>query len=306
MEPLRVILNPAAKGGKGARLRGAVEAGLQARGIPFHLTPTEAVGHARELASKASLQGAARLLVVGGDGTIHEVANGLLEVDSAPPTLAVVPVGTGNDFFRMIGCPQGLEPALDLLRTGTEKLLDVGVVRFGTQEAHFVNLLGIGLDVEVLRRRGRFARLPGILQYMAALLAALASFRSFPVRISLEGQREISGPTILAGLTLGPSIGGGFQISPEATPFDGFFDFFFVEPLGPGKILRYIPKVLRGTHGEVSEFHARRAREVRMCRADQKPFLFELDGELMPVPVTALDVTICPAVLPVLVQGRSE
>lgn len=302
MSQLNVILNPAARGGRGGKIRPRVEAALRSRGIDFELVPTQGPGHAFEVAQKLSGRGGDRLLVVGGDGTIHEVVNGLLQTDGPSPALAVLPVGTGNDFFRMIGSPPDLPSVLDLLEDGIERKMDVGRVRYGGREARFVNLLGIGLDVEVLKHRSGFSIFSGLPQYMAGLLAALVRFRSFPIQVDiLDPNETISGPTLLSGVTVGPSIGGGFHICPEASPFDGLLDLFFVEPLGLGSILRYIPRVLRGTHSNIPEFHSRKVRQIRIFRPGGEPFFFEMDGELMPTPVTALDIDVCTEALPVLV-----
>ena len=303
---LRVILNPAASGGRGARIRREVEAELGARGIPFTLVSTEAPGHAKILAGEAAREGVPRILAVGGDGTIHEVACGLLESGLDPPPLAVVPVGTGNDFFRMVGALPGLRHAMDTLESGVPQAFDVGRVRFDGGSSYFVNLLGVGVDVEVLRRREKFKKLKGLPQYLAALASALVSFRPQPFRVSHwstegDGAKEIiEDRTILMTVTVGPSIGGGFLVSPEASPEDGLLDLFFVEAAGLLKIARYIPKVIRGTFKNVPEIHTGRLIGATVERPDQSPFSFELDGERMPDPVTKLEIEVCPGRLKVL------
>ncbi len=300
--PLSVVLNPAASGGRGKRLRAAVEQELRGRGIPFTLTATRGPGHAWELAREASRLGTELLLVVGGDGTIHEVANGVLEEGVHPPALAVVPVGTGNDFYRIVGAPRRLDSAIALVTEGEVAWVDVGAVQYHGRLLHFVNLMGVGLDVDVLRRRWGFSRLSGLPQYLAALVATLCSFRPTSLRVELgEDGEYFSGPALVAGLTVGPSLGGGFMISPEASPEDGLLDFFLVEPLGAVKIARYIPRVIRGTHVGLPEFHLGRVRGARFSRSDGEPFFFELDGELMANPVTELEVGVRAKALPVVV-----
>lgn len=281
-----------------------MEDGLRQRRIPFALYPTEGPGHARELAAGLARDGVKRILVVGGDGTVHEVANGILSEDAPRPALAVAPTGTGNDFYRMVGAPRSLGAALDLLQTGVVEYMDVGRVRFGGRETHFVNLLGVGLDVEVLRGRARFRRLPGLLQYLGALLAALVAFRGFGVEVDLGALAPpFSGSTLFSGLTLGPSVGGGFLISPGASPHDGLFDFFLVEPLTAVKVARYLPRVIRGTHEGIPEFHLRKVVSARFARTDGEPLFFELDGEVMPDPITELEAEVRPGMLPVIVPG---
>jgi YegS/Rv2252/BmrU family lipid kinase len=304
--PVKVIVNPAASGGAGARVRARVEAELTHRRIPFSLVQTGAPGHAKAIAQEAMRDRCPRILVVGGDGTIHEVANGLLEGDGQPPPLGVVPVGTGNDFFRMVGSSRGVSEALDVLEEGVVQAFDVGRVRFGGDTRFFVNLLGIGVDVEVLLRRERFRRLQGLPQYLAALASALVSFRPAAYRVTYwdesgDGKREtIEDRTILTTVTVGPSVGGGFLISPEASPSDGLLDLFFVEAIGLFKIARYVPMVIRGTHENVPELRTGRLTGAAIERPDGCPFFFELDGERMPDPVRKLEIEVCPGRLLVL------
>ncbi|MFO8175178.1 MAG: hypothetical protein R6T96_12905, partial [Longimicrobiales bacterium] len=217
----------------------------------------------------------------------------------------VLPVGTGNDFFRMVGSARTLDAALDTLLHGEVRRFEVGLARFDSGSCHFVNLLGVGLDVEVLRRRSEFPRLAGLPQYLAALAAAVVSFRPCPLRVEfVEEGRIREGPVMLAILTVGPSIGGGFLLSPGASPFDGFLDFCSVDPVGLGKVARYVPRVIRGTHARLPEFHFSRVRHLRLSRTDGHPFFFELDGELMPDQTTILDVEIRPGVLLVVMPGK--
>jgi len=274
--------------------------------MPFTLIPTEAQGHAKALAGAAAREGAPRILAVGGDGTIHEVANGLLGSGVDPPPMAVVPVGTGNDFFRMVGGSPGLHQAMDTFESGVVHAFDVGQVRFEGGSSFFVNLLGVGVDVELLRRREKFKRLKGLPQYLAALASALVSYRPQPFRVSYwsthgAGAKEIiEDRTILTTVTVGPSIGGGFLVSPEASPQDGLLDLFFVEAASLLKIARYVPKVIRGTFKDVPEIHTGKLIGATVERPDRTPFFFELDGERMPEPVTKLEIEVCPGRLKVL------
>lgn len=302
-----VILNPAASGGRGARLQAPLHEGLKSRGIAHELEITDGPGHAWELARQAVSDGSRRILVVGGDGTVHEVANGILEGGDPEVRLSVLPVGTGNDFFRMVGPSRNLEDALDTLDEGRVRTFEVGSVRYDGGSRHFVNLLGVGLDVEVLRRRSEFRRLSGLPQYLAALAATVISFRPSPFLVEfVEEERTLEGPVMLALVTVGPSIGGGFLISPEASPYDGLLDFCSVDPLGLGKVARYVPRVIRGTHQGIPEFHLKRVRHLRLRRPDGKPFFFELDGELMPKETTFLDVRVRPEALSVMTQVGTE
>jgi YegS/Rv2252/BmrU family lipid kinase len=307
-EHLTVILNPAASGGRGGRLRSKVERALTSRRLSFDLHPSEAPGHARVLAGEAAARGTGLILVVGGDGTIHEVANGILGGAPPPPPVAVAPVGTGNDFFRMLSS-RNLEESLDSILGGETRMFDVGLVRHGNADSYFVNLLGVGLDVEVLRRRAAFPRLRGLPQYLAGLFSALASFRPLSLRVTVHDDAEgqaVEGRTLLTAVTVGPSVGGGFLLNPDASPEDGLLDLFFVKPLGILKLARYIPKVIRGTHQGVPELLQRQLEGATIARSDGEAFFFEMDGELMDEPVTSLDFRVVPGLLPVRVPRSAE
>ena len=309
--PVRVVLNPASSSGKAGRLRGRIEAFLRERSIAYDFHATRGPGHAVELAADAADDGVRTLVAVGGDGTVHEIARGLLEPRGGTavggagnpddlPTVAVVPVGTGNDFYRMVGTSGEPEEALRVLENGRRRLFDVGLARWDGGSSPFVNLLGVGVDVEVLRRREGVRRLRGLAQYLTALLAALVRYRPLPVRIDIDGGERIEGPSHLAAVTVGPSAGGGFLLNPGATPDDGRLDLCFVQALSYLEVARYLPLVVRGKHEDLDVVRLRRFRRARIERPDGGPLDFELDGELMDRPVSWLEISVVPRSLPVL------
>ncbi len=303
-EPLHVILNPACQHGAASRLTPRVEKWLESRSLSYRLLRTEGPGHAAELAQAAMEAGVERLLVVGGDGTIHEVANGLLGVEGRLPAVAVVPLGTGNDFYRMVGVSSKLEDALDALDSGEERSFEVGLARWQGGSRYFVNLFGVGIDAEVLRRRAGFARLPGQLQYLASLVTAVVGFRPPQMRITLAEGEVIEEPTMLATVTVGPSIGGGFMVAPAADPLDGLLDLCFVRALSYLQIARIVPRVIRGTHGSLDTVRLRPVERARFEAAEGQAFPFQLDGELFNEEVPWIEVEVRAASLRVLVPGK--
>ncbi len=312
LQPVQVIANPHSAGGRGGRVLPQLERRMEEEGLEFSVARTEAPGHARSLARAAAEEGVGRLLVVGGDGTIHEVASGLLRGREAAhassgaglPAIAVLPVGTGNDFHRMVRSSKGIDAAVRLLREGVPRSFEVGVARWEGGQDSFVNLLGVGVDVEVLRWRPTFSRLPGLLQYLGALVGALGTYRAIPLHITLldgKGESEVvEAPVLLSALTVGPSIGGGFLLSPEARPDDGLLDLFLVEKLGLLKVARYLPGVLRGRLGNRPEVHRKQVAALRIRTSDDRPFFFELDGEVMTEETHFLDVEVRPGQLRIL------
>lgn len=311
-DPVCVVVNPAAAGGRGRRAgRRVLE--VLAGAVPFQAHFTEGPGHASRLAAEAAAEGASRVLAVGGDGTVHEVAAGLLATEREPLPLAVHPVGTGNDFFRMTGGGRRPEDARAVLQDGVVERFDVGRVQWDGGERTFVNLLGVGVDVDVLRRRAKYVRLPGLAQYLAAFLDAVAGFRPPNVQVDAKsaspgeaGGVRVSGPATLAAITVGPSIGGGFMINPTARASDGRLDLCHVRALKWREVAGLVPRVIRGTHGRSKQVTLGRLEEAVVRAADGEPIHFELDGELVPTPARELRVRVMPGVLPVLVPPRVD
>lgn len=310
--PVYVVVNPTSAGGRGRKAGRRILEAI-AGSFPVRVRFTKSPGHASRLAADAVAGGASRVLVVGGDGTVHEVAAGLLRSgrDELPP-VAVHPVGTGNDFFRMTRGGRRPEDALALLRDGVVERFDVGRVRWEGGERTFVNLLGLGVDVDVLRRRSKYARLPGLAQYLVAFLDAVAGFRPPDVRIDAKGgasgnggNATLSGPVTLATITVGPSIGGGFMISPEARASDGQLDLCRVAALNWRQAVGLAPRAIRGTHGASEHVTLGRLVEAVVRPADAEPIHFELDGELVPTPARELRIQVMPGALPVLVPARA-
>jgi diacylglycerol kinase (ATP) len=295
------VANPNAGGGKGRARLAALEGALREAGFEPTLSQTQGPGHARRLTREWTSAGRgapAPLVVVGGDGTLHEVVNGLRDSGFPPGyPVALLPLGTGNDFHRALRSGGGIDELIQSLRVGATRTVDVGEVRFEGGDAAFVNLLGVGIDVAVLERRSAFARLPGLLQYGAALFSARKSFRAPELRIEVDGRPWREGPTLLAAVTVGPSIGGGFLLSPDARIDDGHLDLFHAEPLNLTELLRHLPGVIRGTLGTTHRVRRARLTEARLESADHEPLAFELDGELMPSTSPWLEIKILPRAL---------
>ncbi len=309
-----MIANPKSGNGKGERVIPRLEQALKARRIDFLLHRTAAPGHARQLAQDA-LGGAAQILVVGGDGTIHEVADGLLNASAARgggadlPPLAILPVGTGNDFFRMVHSSGGISQAVDALENGVPRWFEVGEARWDNVRRHFVNLIGVGVDAEVLRRRSAFSKLPGILQYLGALGIALLRYRPVPLKVTVRSQEEeplvLDDPVLLSAVTVGPSVGGGFMLSPKATPDDGLLDLFHVGRLGALKVLRYLPGILRGAERDHPEISRLQGTHIHFQRMDDGALSLNLDGELVETLTPSVEIRVRSACLQILEPPES-
>jgi diacylglycerol kinase (ATP) len=302
---MRIILNPAARHGAGGRLRSTIERALDRAGLAFDVVQTEGPGHATELARDAAHAGCRTIVAAGGDGTVHEVANGILTSDRASDAaLGLIPIGTGNDFVKMIPGARTRELALATLTHGTVAAFDVGRARWQGRTEYFMNALGTGIDVEVVRRMRRTRFVPGGVLYVAAVLRALVHYRPQPVRIDIDGE-PIEQRIMLLAVANGTCIGGTFQICPTARADDGLFDVCLVGELPIVGNVRLIPRVIRGTHAGYAAVTSRRGRAIRLSSRAAGPLFFQLDGELRELADgrTGVEVEVQPARLNVIHDG---
>ena len=273
-----VILNPTAGRGAAARAWPGVRAVLEGAGARVELAETARHGHAVELAEAAARAGWPAVVAVGGDGTVHEVANGLLRASDGGATtaaLGIVPVGSGNDFALLAGLPRDAAGAARAIVSGAERRVDVG--RVG--DRWFTNGVGVGLDARVAVEANRNRRLRGIGIYLWALARVLGSFRPPVVRVEIDGAEVMERPLTLVTVGNGGRHGGGFWICPAAKIDDGLLDVCVCDGLGTLQILRFLPMTLRGTHVGASCVHMRTARRVRI--SSDTPLPVHADGEIL-------------------------
>jgi diacylglycerol kinase (ATP) len=297
---IHVVLNPIAGAGHGRKLRPEIERELAARGLDYRIVETTAPGDAVRIAREFGEAGAAVVAAAGGDGTVHEVANGLLQLPAAGrPALAVLPVGTGNDFIKLLSSGKDRQRAYDLLAGPGRRRFDVGFASWDGGSEYFVNSAGTGIDVEVVRQiDGR--RLPGMLGYLLGLFRALVHYRPLPLRVTADGEEQRF-DAMIAAVSNGVCIGGGFYVSPAARPDDGHFDVCIVDRLNLRQIASVLPKVIRGAHAGHPRVHMRLARAVELQVMSDRPLFFQLDGELREPPGSrALRIEIRPGELTVV------
>jgi diacylglycerol kinase (ATP) len=297
-----VILNPWSGRGRGAKARAAVERGLRESGRPFELVETTGPGHATGLARDAASSGITRIIVAGGDGAIHEAVNGLMQVPLADDgatraALGVIPLGTGNDFAKLVGVYK-LPPEVAALRTmrAGEDRFDLGRVA----GEYFDNIMGVGFDAEVVRHSNRIRRLKGVAVYLAAIYRTFLTFRAPVLHVGSLEHTE-SGAMMMLGACIGVCGGGAFYLAPQADPRDGLLDVCLIRKVGLATFLSAVPKVMKGTHTALDEVSLFQTRAVTIRSADRRPLLLQLDGELRDSGQTEVEVTIVPRCLRVLV-----
>jgi YegS/Rv2252/BmrU family lipid kinase len=219
------IVNPVAGKGQAVRVWERVRAGLPSL-EPWHCVLTQYAGHARELASTATARGYERVVAVGGDGTVYEVANGLAGTET---TLGIIPAGTGNDTAGNLGVPFDPIAAASLAAQGTARHIDLGEIRTAQSTSYFVNVAGFGFDAEVAWRVNRMPRkfVGGTVPYVIGVLETLWQYRAPLMRISVD-QQTFERRVFLVAVANNPSYGGGMRIAPNARCDDGLFDLCLV------------------------------------------------------------------------------
>jgi diacylglycerol kinase (ATP) len=299
VEPARylVILNPAAGRGSAARAARSIRAVLDGAGARYEVAETQAPGHGTELARRAAADGGwTAVVAAGGDGTVHEVANGLLREAGGAATLplGIVPVGSGNDFAKLVGAPADAAAATRRLLAAEPRRVDAG--RVG--DRFFTNGVGIGLDARVGIEAAKVRRLRGLAIYLWALARVLPGFRPPRMRVELDGAVVADGPLTLVTAANGGCHGGGFWICPGARIDDGELDVAVADGMGALGILDLLPRVMRGTHVGRPGVRMLRGRRLRVTSPDPLPV--HADGEILAEDAHELDVEILPGRLTVL------
>jgi diacylglycerol kinase (ATP) len=270
------VANPAAGKGREGREGRRIRAELESAGVSGDWLETRAPDDGLALAARCAEEGAGLVVAVGGDGTVNEVAGGLMRVPSGRrPLLGLVPAGTGNDYARVLGLkPWDVAGAAAALLQRDARALDAGEVngRF------FANGFGLGFDGSVAETASGITWLRGFPAYLVAVFVVLARWRNFVLSADVDGER-LEGPSILAAVTIGPASGGGFHLTPDARPDDGQFDLCRLGDFGKLEALRNLPKALNGSHVTLAKATLRRGREVTL-RSD-RPLTAHVDGNLL-------------------------
>lgn len=291
MEPpalLLVIFNPAAGKGRAAAQLQALREALAASGLPHHLMQTTEVGAARHQAAAAPAKGYRAVIVAGGDGTLNEVVNAL--VHTTMP-VGIIPLGTGNDTAKMFGlAPHKIAAALRFIKHAVPRPVDVGQVN----GHHFINGLGIGFDAAIGVRAQRPSWLRGTAVYFKALLLELVHYRSPRLHISLNGE-QTNRRRLLVTVGNGRSNGGAFFLTPDAILDDGLFDVCIADDMSRLTVLRFVGRVMRGTHTKLPPVTMARTAALSIHSPDPLPV--HVDGEIVGTDLHDLDIKLLPGAL---------
>ena len=264
-------------------MRAAIERELERRAVEYEIVLTDGPGHATTLAFDAASAGEQTVVAAGGDGTLHEVINGVMQAPWAGTAVGLIPIGTGNDFVKTVPGTGTTETAFDTLAGGETTLVDVGVAEWHERTEYFINAMGTGIDVEVVRQMRRSKVLPGMVIYVSALLRALGRYRALPIALDVDGA-HIERRIMNLAVCNGPSIGGSFRICPQARTDDGALDVCVIDEMSVLRNARMVPRVIRGTHTGRHGVTMLRGAAVHLRLQQDAPLWFQLDGELRNTP----------------------
>lgn len=282
------IVNPVAGSGKGLSDWPLISKLLRDHGIVPEYAFTERQFHGVELAVEAVNKGFRQIIVVGGDGTIHEVINGLFIQRQVAPRdvlLSVIAVGTGNDWIRMFGIPRKYSEAIRAIVQGHSFLQDVGVISYQEssvrQSRYMANVAGVGFDAFVNRKYNHLKQegKTGKWLYLWSTLKAILRYNSTGVKVYVDDELVVNDLVYSATIGIGKYNGGGMLQTPEAIADDGLFDLTVIRRMNPLKVL-YNFKVL--FNGRIYRLHSTSLNRGRRIRIESSPEIaVEVDGEAL-------------------------
>ncbi len=257
---------------------------LRESGAAFDVAETSRPLEAMEIAQREAANYAC-VTAAGGDGTVHEVVNGLMRAGHGT-AFRVIPLGSGDDFSK-------------LLANGKATLFDVGRISYGSETCYFANGMDIGFGAHGARNVSRVPRfLTGLGAYLGALFLTMVNYPLLRVRIQLDDAPAFELTTAMTAVMNGTTFGGSFRVCPEAKPDDGLLDLLLVDAVSRLEILQLVPKIMRGTHPGDPRLRLVRAKQVVI--ESEFPLLVEADGEIAFQDAKRLEIAMLPGALRVL------
>ncbi len=280
-----IIANPNSGSGTTEEEWGYINNILSKKGISFRSEFTQHPLHATEIVQTAIQEGYRKILVAGGDGTYNEVINGIFDqkaVDTQTITLAMLPLGTGNDWVRMMKIPLDWEEAINLLETGKTILQDVGLVKYteGDQqkERYFVNVTGLGFDAYIAANYLQGKKNLGQYSYFTSILRGLIKYKNQSVEFTVNGQkREEKIFTLAVGI--GQFFGAGMKITPNAKSDDGLFDITLIKDVSKLTVIGQLSNLYSGAFIKHPKVETLQCTEISIS-SKEKVYL-QMDGELI-------------------------
>ncbi|HLE30689.1 MAG TPA: diacylglycerol kinase family protein [Anaerolineales bacterium] len=265
---------------------------------------TEYPAHAVEIAAEAGIKGYKTVVALGGDGTVHEVVNGLMKIDAVQrPRLGIVPIGSGNDFAHSAGIETNPQEAVKRVFSGAVRAVDAIMVRDGAGRLeYFVNTGGVGFDAAINIQSRKITGLHGFVMYLTSTLITIANHFEAPhMKVTYDGG-ALDQPILMLTVGNGPREGGGFITTPGSQIDDGVVEFVYLPPVSQIRMLQLLPKFMNATH--LREPEVKLAKTTRLVIDADRALPIHLDGELFApyeADVRHVEMTLVPGAIQVLV-----
>ena len=281
-----IIVNPNAGVKKSSRDWPMIERELKEGGFDFEVVMTGHRDHAKHLTAGYIEKGYRNIVVVGGDGTMNEVVNGIYTQNTVPPSeilLGMIPVGTGNDWCRTFAIPFDYTKAIQVLKRGKTFLQDVGKISYFRKETrhtrYFINIAGMGYDALVAKKTNLMKEKGkgGPLTYLFFVFAGLFQYKFIEAVIDVDGKQVFRGEIFSMNVGICKYNGGGMMQVPYAIPDDGLLDVTVIIKTSKFAVIRYTNRLYKGTHVELPIVKTFRGQFIRI-RSTGKLYL-EADGE---------------------------
>lgn len=278
---VKLILNPMADLGRAWKTANDLRPIAQEFKGELSWSGTVYPTHAIELAKQAAQEGCDLVIAMGGDGTVHEVMNGLMQVpEDKRPIMGIVPIGSGNDFAYAMGITQKSAHALaHALKAENIRPVDIGLMtdEQGRKE-YFDNTLGIGFDAVVTIRSHKLPIVKGFLMYLTAVIQTIILNHN-PAKVVIEtGSEKIEDSVLMVTLCNGPREGGGFMLSPNSQNNDGKMEYVIVNKVSRAMMFRLVPEFMQGTHMRFKQI--RMGEFKKLTLASDIPLYIHADGEI--------------------------
>jgi YegS/Rv2252/BmrU family lipid kinase len=281
-KPWFVIINPTSANGSANKKWQKIKSLLNQYDFDYTYKFTEYSNHASELVQEAISKDILNIICIGGDGTLHNVVNGVMSqkfTSSNTVNIGVIPIGTGNDWVRTYNIPKNIETAIQIIKNGIVKQQDIGQVEVENTTTYFNNLLGVGFDGHVVKNSSNIKHF-GALAYVVGTIKTLFLFKNFNSKTTINSE-IIEGKSLMILIGLYKYAGGGMLLTENPNTEDGLFDISVAGDYNKLTVLRHTTKMFRGTVVKLEDYKTFKSDTITVTILDEdKPFI-QADGELL-------------------------
>ncbi len=286
-QKIQIIVNPESDKGRTGKKWKNIKESLHAFLTEFKYEFTEKPLHATEISRAAIKDGTELIVGVGGDGTMHEIANGFFEnqkIINPETVLGVLPSGTGSDLSKSLNIPPGIKNALEIIKNAPNNLIDTGRVRFKShsgenKERFFLNIADFGIGAEVVRRVNLARMKRKTSSYLQCLISTFITYKNKKLKLKIDGKELPSDEYMVGAIANGKIFGKGMKIAPDACLNDGLFDIVLIKGITMFEFCLNAWRLYSGSHLKHAKISLIRGKKVEVEPIEGEDALIEVDGE---------------------------